>query len=235
MRNPLAMLAYDMNDERLSYGHGAPLRLRNEVRSASTRGRGPPASSSSPASPRWAGATAVTTRTTSSSGTASRSEPAARGNRMLPGVLHGCDGDEAPCDRLHLMSWKGKQSWTRTSTTTAGPPPRPWSGRSATSAGRGWSCRGRRTGSSGGGAPGAGRWSGSTATPTSGGGSRSTGGSPGTTRPTRSTTDRGGADPADRPELLRACPGGRFRPPASADAPRAPGGRDPGRPQRLGG
>jgi methionine sulfoxide reductase catalytic subunit len=37
MRNPLAMLAYDMNDERLSYGHGAPLRLRNEVRSASSR------------------------------------------------------------------------------------------------------------------------------------------------------------------------------------------------------
>ena len=31
MRNPLTMLAYDMNGERLSYGHGAPLRLRNEV------------------------------------------------------------------------------------------------------------------------------------------------------------------------------------------------------------
>jgi methionine sulfoxide reductase catalytic subunit len=30
MRNPLTMLAYDMN-EPLSYGHGAPLRLRNEV------------------------------------------------------------------------------------------------------------------------------------------------------------------------------------------------------------
>lgn len=27
----LSMLAYDMNDEALSYGHGAPLRLRNEV------------------------------------------------------------------------------------------------------------------------------------------------------------------------------------------------------------
>jgi methionine sulfoxide reductase catalytic subunit len=27
----LTMLAYDMNDAPLSYGHGAPLRLRNEV------------------------------------------------------------------------------------------------------------------------------------------------------------------------------------------------------------
>jgi DMSO/TMAO reductase YedYZ molybdopterin-dependent catalytic subunit len=25
------MLAYDMNDQPLSYGHGAPLRLRNEI------------------------------------------------------------------------------------------------------------------------------------------------------------------------------------------------------------
>jgi methionine sulfoxide reductase catalytic subunit len=31
MRYRLTMLAYDMNDEPLSYGHGAPLRLRNEV------------------------------------------------------------------------------------------------------------------------------------------------------------------------------------------------------------
>jgi sulfoxide reductase catalytic subunit YedY len=31
MRNRLTMLAYDMNGEPLSYGHGAPLRLRNEV------------------------------------------------------------------------------------------------------------------------------------------------------------------------------------------------------------
>ncbi len=31
MRNHLTMLAYDMNDETLSFGHGAPLRLRNEV------------------------------------------------------------------------------------------------------------------------------------------------------------------------------------------------------------
>jgi sulfoxide reductase catalytic subunit YedY len=31
MRSPLAMLAYDMNDAPLSYGHGAPLRLRNEI------------------------------------------------------------------------------------------------------------------------------------------------------------------------------------------------------------
>ena len=31
MRYELTMLAYDMNDEPLSYGHGAPLRLRNEV------------------------------------------------------------------------------------------------------------------------------------------------------------------------------------------------------------
>lgn len=31
MRSELAMLAYDMNDEALSFGHGAPLRLRNEI------------------------------------------------------------------------------------------------------------------------------------------------------------------------------------------------------------
>ncbi|MDQ0834591.1 sulfoxide reductase catalytic subunit YedY [Streptomyces achromogenes] len=31
MRSKLAMLAYDMNDEALSFGHGAPLRLRNEL------------------------------------------------------------------------------------------------------------------------------------------------------------------------------------------------------------
>jgi sulfoxide reductase catalytic subunit YedY len=31
MRYPLTMLAYDMNGEPLPYGHGAPLRLRNEV------------------------------------------------------------------------------------------------------------------------------------------------------------------------------------------------------------
>jgi methionine sulfoxide reductase catalytic subunit len=31
MSNHLTMLAYDMNDQPLSYGHGAPLRLRNEV------------------------------------------------------------------------------------------------------------------------------------------------------------------------------------------------------------
>jgi DMSO/TMAO reductase YedYZ molybdopterin-dependent catalytic subunit len=31
MRSPLAMLAYEMNDEPLSFGHGAPLRLRNEL------------------------------------------------------------------------------------------------------------------------------------------------------------------------------------------------------------
>jgi DMSO/TMAO reductase YedYZ molybdopterin-dependent catalytic subunit len=31
MHNQLTMLAYDMNSAPLSYGHGAPLRLRNEV------------------------------------------------------------------------------------------------------------------------------------------------------------------------------------------------------------
>jgi DMSO/TMAO reductase YedYZ molybdopterin-dependent catalytic subunit len=31
MSYPLTMLAYEMNDEDLSFGHGAPLRLRNEV------------------------------------------------------------------------------------------------------------------------------------------------------------------------------------------------------------
>ena len=31
MRSPLAMLAYDMNNAPLSFGHGAPLRLRNEI------------------------------------------------------------------------------------------------------------------------------------------------------------------------------------------------------------
>ena len=31
MGNDLTMLAYDMNGEKLTFGHGAPLRLRNEV------------------------------------------------------------------------------------------------------------------------------------------------------------------------------------------------------------
>lgn len=31
MHYPLSMLAYEMNGEPLSYGHGAPVRLRNEV------------------------------------------------------------------------------------------------------------------------------------------------------------------------------------------------------------
>ena len=31
MRSELSMLAYDMNGAALTYGHGAPLRLRNEV------------------------------------------------------------------------------------------------------------------------------------------------------------------------------------------------------------
>jgi sulfoxide reductase catalytic subunit YedY len=31
MRHHLTMLAYDMNGEPVSYGHGAPLRLRNEL------------------------------------------------------------------------------------------------------------------------------------------------------------------------------------------------------------
>ena len=31
MSYELTMLAYDMNDEPLSFGHGAPLRLRNEI------------------------------------------------------------------------------------------------------------------------------------------------------------------------------------------------------------
>jgi hypothetical protein len=35
----LTMLAYDMNDEPLSYGHGAPLRLRNDLTRATIWGR----------------------------------------------------------------------------------------------------------------------------------------------------------------------------------------------------
>ena len=31
MSHHLTMLAYDMNDQPLSFGHGAPLRLRNEI------------------------------------------------------------------------------------------------------------------------------------------------------------------------------------------------------------
>lgn len=31
MRRHLCMLAYDMNDKSLTFGHGAPLRLRNEI------------------------------------------------------------------------------------------------------------------------------------------------------------------------------------------------------------
>ena len=71
----LTMLAYDMNGEPLTYGHGAPLRLRNEVQLGfkqvkwiarhRVRRRLRRAS---------AAATAATTPTTSSSATASRSE-----------------------------------------------------------------------------------------------------------------------------------------------------------------
>ncbi|MFH8737698.1 molybdopterin-dependent oxidoreductase [Streptomyces sp. NPDC017964] len=39
MRSKLAMLAYDMNDEPLSFGHGAPLRLRNELELAFKQGQ----------------------------------------------------------------------------------------------------------------------------------------------------------------------------------------------------
>ena len=76
MRSKLAMLAYDMNGEQLSYGHGAPLGLRNEIELGSSRSNGSRGSSSSPTSPRSAAASAATTRTTSSSATASPSSPA---------------------------------------------------------------------------------------------------------------------------------------------------------------
>ena len=74
----LTMLAYDMNGEPSRYGHGAPLRLRNEVQLGFKQVKWIKGSSSSPTSPRSAAATAATTRTTNSSATAKASEPKPR-------------------------------------------------------------------------------------------------------------------------------------------------------------
>jgi hypothetical protein len=65
MRYHLTMLAYDMNGEALPFGHGAPLRLRNEVQLGLSRSSGSRVWCSSPTTPRSAAATAATTRTTS--------------------------------------------------------------------------------------------------------------------------------------------------------------------------
>ena len=71
MRNPFTMLAYDMNGEPLSYGHGAPMRLRNELHLGFKQVKW--IAGIEFASPKSAGAMADTTRTTSSSDIASRS------------------------------------------------------------------------------------------------------------------------------------------------------------------
>lgn len=56
MRHHPTMLAYDVSSEPLSFGHGAPLRLRNENELDFGRSIGSRASSSSPTTPRSAAA-----------------------------------------------------------------------------------------------------------------------------------------------------------------------------------
>ena len=78
MRYHLTMLAYDMNDEPLSFGHGAPLRLRNEIAARLQAGEVDQGHRvRRRTSPTSAAATAATTKTTSSSATGNPSSPTA--------------------------------------------------------------------------------------------------------------------------------------------------------------
>jgi DMSO/TMAO reductase YedYZ molybdopterin-dependent catalytic subunit len=70
-----------MNGAPLSSGHGAPLRLRNEVQLGCKQVQRIAGIELSRTSRRSAAATAATTRTTSSSATANPPEPAARRHR----------------------------------------------------------------------------------------------------------------------------------------------------------
>lgn len=86
MSYDLTMLAYEMNGEPLSFGHGAPCGYVTKYSSVSSTSSGSRASSSSNTSVRSEAASEVTTRTTSISGTASRSnrQPAATSCRAAP-------------------------------------------------------------------------------------------------------------------------------------------------------
>ena len=81
MHNHLTMLAYEMNGEPLSYGHGAPLRLRNEIQLGFKQVKWLAGIEFVAHSPRSAAATAATTPTTSFSATGS---PSSRRGRPRP-------------------------------------------------------------------------------------------------------------------------------------------------------
>jgi DMSO/TMAO reductase YedYZ molybdopterin-dependent catalytic subunit len=66
-----------MNDASLSFGHGAPLRLRNEIELGFKQVKWIKGIEFVATSPRSAAATAATTKTTSSSATANRSDQTA--------------------------------------------------------------------------------------------------------------------------------------------------------------
>jgi hypothetical protein len=74
VREPQALLAYEMNGQPLSELHGAPLRLRNEVELGSSKSNGSRRSNSSPALETSEGGKAATKRITSSSDIGCRSE-----------------------------------------------------------------------------------------------------------------------------------------------------------------
>ncbi len=95
----LTMLAYDMNDGPLSFGHGAPLRLRNETQLGFKQVKWVKESSLSSTTPRLGAATAATTKTTSSSATASQSDHPLRVTRDHDGTTEGITDGEVLAHR----------------------------------------------------------------------------------------------------------------------------------------
>jgi len=75
--HPIEHMSHDMNDQPLSLGNGAPLRLRNEIKLGFKQVNWIKGWSSSPTTLDSEAATAATTRTTNSSATGSPSETAA--------------------------------------------------------------------------------------------------------------------------------------------------------------
>jgi DMSO/TMAO reductase YedYZ molybdopterin-dependent catalytic subunit len=100
MSHHLTMLAYDMNDQPLSFGHGAPLRLRNEIELGFKQVKWIKGSSSSPTTPNSEAATAATTKTTNSSATDNPSRGIAMKRWHLPTLEASSDKRTAANERL---------------------------------------------------------------------------------------------------------------------------------------